>query len=263
MRPQGRSTTAERLRERVRKGYAAAVAESTCAEIARRIGYTPEQLARIPSGCNFGFGCGNPVALAQLKSGEAVLDLGCGAGADVFLAAGAVGTDGRAVGVDLTPHMLDQARAATRLGEHAPAEFHEAPIEELPFEDASMDAVISNGVINLSPERDRALKEAHRVLRSGGRLVISDLTVEAEIDPAVARTAQLYLGTLLTAADYATRILEAGFRDVEILREIDYGRLILSRSQEFRRAAEEDAVPSDRLQSFFENLRSFELRARK
>ncbi len=262
-RPGETRTAAERIRETIREAYGGASAETNAHEIALRIGYTPEQLASIPPAANFGYGCGNPVLLAKLVPGEVVLDLGSGSGIDVLLAARAVGRQGRATGIDMTPQMLRQANAAAGESGFDAAEFHEATIEALPCEDASIDVVLSNGVLNLSPERERALREAHRVLRPDGRLVLSDLAIEGELDPAMAHTAQLYLGTLLTSADYVVQILSAGFREVEISREFAYGRRVLAHNTGFARVAAQEGVARESLESFFDQLASFELRARK
>jgi arsenite methyltransferase len=143
--------------------------------------YTDEQLAHLPEGVrDWALGVGNPIAWAQLREGEVVADLGCGAGIDTLLAAEAVGPAGRAIGVELLPEMLSRARAHAAEAGAANVEFHEAEMEALPLPDDSVDVVISNGAINLSARKSRVLAEAHRVLRPGGRLCVSDLTIREE-----------------------------------------------------------------------------------
>ena len=195
-----RPTDPDALRRAVAEGYAriaeggdAGCCSSGCgcgapADISREVGYRDADLAAIPADADLGLGCGNPVALADLQPGETVLDLGSGAGMDAFLAASKVGPGGRVIGVDMTPAMLERARRNAEQGGHANVEFREGLIEALPLDDASVDAILSNCVINLSPQKDRAFREARRVLRPGGRMVAAAVllstleTVRAVID---------------------------------------------------------------------------------
>ena len=255
--------TPDEIRALVREGYSATAPEPAADEIALRIGYTREQLASLPPGANVGFGCANPIALADLAPGETVVDLGSGAGVDVFLAARAVGPRGRAIGIDMTPKMLEQARAAARLSDLDNTEFHEGAIESLPLEDASVDVVISNGVINYSPERERTFREALRVLRPGGRLVVADLALARPPAPKLARIARSYLGNIGRAEDYPTAIRAAGFRDVKIDRELGYGRLVFAEIQGFRAAASEDGASDQAVEQLLDDLSSLLVRARK
>ena len=190
-----------------------------------QIGYTAEQAAAIPDGANLGLGCGNPIAHAALKPGEAVLDLGSGGGIDCFLAAREIGPAGRAIGVDMTPAMLDRARAlAAKLGV-ANVEFRLGEIEHLPVADASVDCIISNCVVNLSPDKLQVFREALRVLRPGGRLVVSDLVLTRELSPELRRDVSLYVGCVAGAsleADYLQLMRDAGFAQVEILERTGY-----------------------------------------
>jgi len=200
-----------------------------------RLGYTPEQAAAIPEGADLGLGCGNPIAHADVKTGETVLDLGCGAGIDVFLAAQKVGPQGRAIGVDMTAAMIERARAGARRGGATNVEFRLGEIEHLPVADASVDAVISNCVINLSPEKAQVFREAKRVLRPGGRLVVSDLVWERAVPDDVRARVDALCGCVAGASlkpDYLRLIEEAGFRDVEVVEEGRYAEPALAPAEE-------------------------------
>ncbi|NPV59865.1 MAG: arsenite methyltransferase [Actinobacteria bacterium] len=191
-------------------------------DISSKIGYSTEELESIPEGANLGLGCGNPVALASLKDGETVLDLGSGPGLDCFLAANRVGENGRVIGVDMTPEMLERARENARRGGYQNVEFRLGEIENLPVADASVDVVISNCVINLSPDKPRVFREAFRALKPGGRLMVSDIVLEGELPPAVRESAAAYVGCISGAMgreDYLNTIREAGFVEVEVVEE--------------------------------------------
>jgi len=189
------------------------------------LGYTPEQRAAIPAGADLGLGCGNPLAHAALQPGETVLDLGSGAGIDCFLAAREVGPGGRVIGVDMTAAMLERARGnAVKVGSRN-VEFRLGEIEHLPMPDASVDAIISNCVVNLSPDKPQVFREALRVLRPGGRLVVSDLVLVRELGDALRRDVDLYVGCVAGASlkcEYLRLIGEAGFRDVQVVEEHGY-----------------------------------------
>lgn len=190
-----------------------------------QLGYTAEQAAAIPEGANLGLGCGNPIAHATLAPGEVVLDLGSGAGIDCFLASREVGPQGRAIGVDMTPAMIERARANAAKHGYANVEFRLGEIESLPVADASVDAIISNCVVNLSPDKPRVFREALRVLRPGGRLVLSDLVLTRELDDRLRHDVDLYVGCVAGAsleADYLRMIREAGFADVTVLSRSAY-----------------------------------------
>jgi SAM-dependent methyltransferase len=191
-----------------------------------QLGYTAEQAAAVPEGANLGLGCGNPLAHAGLRTGEVVLDLGSGAGIDCFLAAREVGPYGRAIGVDMTASMIEKARAnAVRAGA-TNVEFRLGEIEHLPLPDDSVDVVISNCVINLSPDKRQVFREALRVLRPGGRLVVSDLVLTSELPEELRKNVDLYVGCVAGASvreDYLRLMREAGFADVEIVAESGYG----------------------------------------
>lgn len=192
------------------------------ADISRNIGYTDEDINSAPDGANLGLGCGNPLALASLKEGETVLDLGSGAGFDCFLAAKRVGKSGKVIGVDMTPEMLERARENTRKNNYTNTEFRLGEIEALPVADNSVDVIISNCVINLSVDKQRVFQEAYRVLKPGGRLMVSDIVLERELPEAVRQSIKAYIGCVSGAmleADYLGAIEEAGFKDVRVADE--------------------------------------------
>jgi len=183
------------------------------------IGYSMDDLKSVPEGANLGLGCGNPVALASLKEGETVLDLGSGAGFDAFLSAQRVGKSGKVIGVDMTPEMLAKARENAEKGGYLNVEFRQGEIENLPVDDKSVDVIISNCVINLSPDKPQVFKEAFRVLKPGGRLMVSDMVLLKELPARVKKSAEAYAGCIAGAAmkdDYLKMIREAGFKDVKI-----------------------------------------------
>jgi len=193
--------------------------------VLEQIGYTKEQAAAIPGEANLGLGCGNPLAHARLQAGETVLDLGSGAGIDCFLASREVGERGRVIGVDMTPAMVERARANARKHGYGNVEFRLGEIEHLPAADESVDAVISNCVVNLSPDKPQVFREALRVLRPGGRLLVSDLVLTMPIPPEARESVEMYVGCVAGASrkeEYLKTIRDAGFADVEIVSESGY-----------------------------------------
>ena len=198
---------------------------SSVEEISTGIGYSPEEMKSVPEGANLGLGCGNPVALASLREGETVVDLGSGAGFDAFLAARAVGKSGRVIGVDMTPEMIDKARGNARKGDYGNVEFRLGEIENLPVADQTADAIISNCVINLSPDKGRVFREAFRVLRPGGRLMVSDLVLLNRLSDEVAESVEAYVGCVAGAVikeDYLREMRDAGFAEVQIVGETKF-----------------------------------------
>lgn len=186
--------------------------------VAEAFGYSPEELASIPAEANMGLSCGNPTAFATLRPGETVVDLGCGGGLDVFLAADKVGPTGKAIGIDMTPEMLELARrnAAGRSN----VEFHQATIANLPLPDASVDCVISNCVINLAPDKPTVFREIARVLKPGGRLAVSDIALKQPLPPELGNDLMAYVGCVAGAIlidDYRSCLADAGFDAVEII----------------------------------------------
>jgi arsenite methyltransferase len=167
-----------------------------------------------------GLSCGNPTATAHIRLGEVVVDLGSGGGLDVFLAAKMVGPEGRAIGIDMTPAMIERARANAAAGEYTNVEFHLSTIDNIPLPDASVDCVISNCVLNLAPDKPAVFREIARVLKPGGRLAVSDIALKGELPEAIARSMAAYVGCIAGAIrvdDYRAGLLAAGFEHVEIV----------------------------------------------
>ena len=194
-------------------------------DISKRIGYSEEELKIVPEGANLGLGCGNPVALASLKQGEIVLDLGAGAGFDCFLAANQVGKAGKVIGVDMTAEMIDKARENARKGSYENVEFRLGEIENLPVADNHADIIISNCVINLSPDKKRVFQEAFRVLKPGGRLMVSDIVLLKELPEEIKNSVAAYIGCLAGAVskkDYLGAIQEAGFQETKVMDEVTF-----------------------------------------
>lgn len=186
---------------------------------ARTLGYSDADLTAAPDGANLGLGCGNPVALASVEPGQTVLDLGSGAGFDAFLAARAVGSTGRVIGVDMTPEMLAKARANAKKSGHGQVEFRLGEIEALPVADSTVDVIISNCVINLCPDKRPVYREAFRVLKPGGRLAVSDVVAREELPESVKRDLALHSGCLAGAtpqAELLAILQEAGFVDIVV-----------------------------------------------
>ncbi len=193
--------------------------------ISKAIGYTDEEMTSVPEGANLGLGCGNPVALASLTRGETVLDLGSGAGFDCFLAASKVGKKGKVIGVDMTPEMIETARENARKGNYENVEFRLGEIENLPAADNSVDVIISNCVINLSPDKPRVFNEAFRVLRPGGRLMVSDIVLLKELPDSIRNSIAAYVGCISGAVkkdEYLATIKKAGFTKVRIIDETPF-----------------------------------------
>ena len=217
---------AEHLLDSVRSKYSA-VAESALSSdhagvkaVAEALGYTAEELTSIPAAANMGLSCGNPTATAHLKPGEVVVDLGSGGGLDVFLAAKMVGPTGRAIGIDMTPAMLDRARANAAAGGYSNVEFYLSTIDKIPLPDASVDCVISNCVLNLAPDKPAVFREIARVLKPGGRVAVSDIALKHELPEAVSRSIAAYVGCIAGAIridDYRAGLLAACFQHVEIV----------------------------------------------
>ena len=233
----------DEIKKVVKDGYTNIASSSGCCgscscnsnRIAQRqsgqIGYTDEEMKQVPSGSNLGLGCGNPTAIASLKLGDTVLDLGSGAGFDAFLAANKVGKAGKVIGVDMTDEMLIKAKVNAGLGNYTNVEFRKGDIEKLPIEDQTIDVIISNCVINLAPNKMKVFKEAYRVLRKGGRLMVSDVVLTKPLPDKIKNDKELLVGCVSGAIlkqDYLDLLNKAGFTDITILKETpaflkDYG----------------------------------------
>jgi SAM-dependent methyltransferase len=269
MSSQGRLGDADELREQVRSGYTR-VAEGADADRAeqasRRVGYESSQLSEVPDGANLGVGCGNPTAIDSLMPGEVVVDLGSGAGMDSFLAARAVGPEGRVIGVDMTDAMLEKARANAEKGGFHNVEFRKGLIEALPIEDESVDVIISNCVINLSPEKHRVYAEAHRVLRPGGRVMVSDVVLERPLPEAVLQSVDAWVGCVGGAslrADYLDTVRKAGFSRVEVTRESCFGQMISLDDPEVEKVIDRLGLTPEQVDDYRKAVTSLHIRAVK
>jgi SAM-dependent methyltransferase len=197
----------------------------TAREISRNVGYSEGEISSVPEGANLGLGCGNPIALASIEEGETVLDLGSGAGFDCFLAAQRVGAQGKVIGVDMTHEMLDKARGNARRANYTNVEFRLGEIEHLPAADDSVDVIISNCVINLSPDKLQVFREAFRVLKPGGRLMVSDIVLLKELPQWIRESAAAYVGCIsgaLLKEEYLATIEKAGFETVVVHDESEF-----------------------------------------
>jgi arsenite methyltransferase len=224
----------EEIRKHVRDRYTTAATQRlSCGQsagccrggveiLSKRVGYSDEDLKTVPEGANLGLGCGNPLALASLREGETVLDLGSGGGFDCFLAARQVGRNGKVIGVDMTPEMLERARGNARKGDYGNVEFRLGEIENLPVADNEADIVISNCVINLSPSKERVFQEAFRALKPGGRLMISDIVLRKDLPEEIRNSISAYTACVAGATrkeKYVDTIRAAGFEEVQVLQE--------------------------------------------
>jgi SAM-dependent methyltransferase len=232
--------------------------------LAERIGYRDEEIAAVPEGANLGLGCGAPLQFLALREGEAVLDLGSGAGFDAFLAAREVGPRGRVIGVDMTPEMLERARQNAERSGLRQVEFRAGRIEALPLDDASVDAVISNCVINLVPDKSAVYREIARVLRPGGRMVVSDIVLDALLPPLVAESVAALTGCVAGAAlrgHYLATIAAAGLVDVEVVKDAGFGELVQDLvPAEMRARAEAEGID---VHAVAQTVRSITVRARR
>ena len=212
--------------EQVRSKYASVAASGLSSDhagvraVAEAFGYSPEELASIPAEANMGLSCGNPTAFAHLRLGETVVDLGCGGGLDVLLAARKVGPTGKAIGIDMTPEMIERARRNAAAQGLANVAFHLATIDQLPLSAGSVDCVISNCVINLAPDKRAVFREVFRILKPGGRLAVSDIALKRPLPDDLERNIMAYIGCVAGAvliADYERDLREAGFNAVQVV----------------------------------------------
>jgi len=234
--------------------------------ISRNIGYSDEELASIPEGANLGLGCGNPIALASLTEGEIVLDLGSGAGFDCFLAANKVGKRGRVIGVDMTPEMIKKARENAKKGNYQNVEFRLGEIENIPAADSSVDVVISNCVINLSPDKSRVFREAFRVLKPGGRLMVSDIVLLKELSEFIRNSIAAYVGCISGAMmkdDYIEVVKKAGFREVRIMDETLFPIECMANDPSAEAIINKMDIPSDETNSLADSVLSIKVQGIK
>lgn len=224
----------EKVRKAVRERYGKIAKTETCGcgcnSTSQQIGYSKSELGSVPEGADLSLGCGNPVALASLKEGETVVDLGSGGGLDCFLAAKKVGAKGKVIGIDMTSEMLERARANCKKGGYKNVEFRLGEIENMPVADNTADIIISNCVINLSPDKHRVFKEAFRVLKPKGRLMISDMVVLSDLPEKVKNNVLAYVGCVAGADkkdEYLGKIKQAGFGQIEVVKEDHLPEMLL------------------------------------
>jgi arsenite methyltransferase len=269
---------AEELVERVRERYGKiALGEETgcCGPkaataccggdgaLSLQLGYRTKDLGRVPEGANLGLGCGAPLEALALAPGETVLDLGSGPGLDCLLAAEQVGPKGRVVGVDMTPAMLERARKNAAAGGFANVEFREGRLESLPLGDASVDAVTSNCVINLVPDKAAVFRQVARVLKPGGRLVISDIVLDGRLPEVLERDLYAYVGCVSGAVDrrdYFALLEAAGLGPIEVLKDVDYMAAIGGIPEAIQRLLETNGIRTEEVAG---KIRSLTFRARK
>ena len=241
----------------------ATAAPTTAAEIGCAVGYDETELSSVPEGANLGLGCGNPVALASLAAGETVVDLGSGAGFDCFLAAERVGPEGRVIGVDMTPEMLERARENARKGGYGNVEFRLGEIEALPVPDASVDVVISNCVLNLSGDRPRVLAEVRRVLKPGGRAMISDLVSDRPVPDFVAASKESLVACLpVPVREYEEDLAAAGLAEISVEPRQRYPADILGDPQ-VQAVIRRDPAREQEVRDFVESIHGGTIRAVK
>lgn len=212
--------------EEVQKRYAAVARSKTSSAqegvraVAQAFGYAPEELAAIPAEANMGLSCGNPTAFARLRPGETVVDLGCGGGLDVLLAAPRLGPTGKAIGIDMTPEMIERAKRNAAKQGVSNVEFHLAKIDQLPLQDSSADCIISNCVINLVPQKSTVFREMFRVLKPGGRVAVSDIALKKPLPAEINQNLLAYIGCIAGAIlieDYIRQLESAGFEAVQVI----------------------------------------------
>ena len=272
----------DEVRKTVREGYAriAKQERSCCAPVSsccgnsadlaqtvsKNIGYTDEELGSVPDGANLGLGCGNPVALASLAEGETVLDLGSGAGFDCFLAAKRVGKEGKVIGVDMTSEMIEKARESARRGGYQNVEFRLGEIENIPAADNSVDVIISNCVINLSPDKGKVFQEAFRVLKPGGRLMVSDIVLLKELPDFIRSSIAAYVGCVggaMLKDDYIEAIRKAGFGEVKIIGETSFPIESIANDPTAKALIDKMNIPSEEIKDIANSVLSIKVQGIK
>ncbi|MFC1974078.1 arsenite methyltransferase [Chloroflexota bacterium] len=274
----------EEIRKAVREGYgkiavqdarnASGCGLNSCAcgcsvgsseyTVSKAIGYSDAEISAVPDGANLGLGCGNPTAVASLKEGEVVLDLGSGAGFDCFLAADRVGVSGMVIGVDMTAEMIEKARENAKKGGYRNVEFRLGEIENLPVADNMVNVVISNCVVNLSPDKKRVYEEVFRVLKPGGRIMVSDIALLKELPAALKGNMAAYVGCVAgatTREEYLATVAAAGFKDVEIVNEVNVKGLYDEATVSF--GLTEDEITKEQLREAGDSMISMHIQAIK
>jgi SAM-dependent methyltransferase len=239
---------------------------NSAADISKVIGYSAEELESLPEGANLGLGCGNPVALAALNEGDTYLDLGSGAGIDCFLAAKKVGKSGKVIGVDMTPEMLDKARENAKNSNFENVEFRLGEIEHLPVADNSVDVITSNCVINLSTDKSAVFNEAYRVLKPGGKLMISDIVLLKPLPQEILDSIEAYVGCVSGAMlkdEYLKLVKEAGFNDVEIVGETGFNTDAWIKDPIAKSIIEGLKIPTEKVEEFGSSIVSLKFSAIK
>ena len=271
----------EEIKKVVRERYAKMVkressccgtTESSCGSsnsahvISKEIGYSEDDLKAVPEDSNLGLGCGNPVALASLREGETVLDLGSGAGFDCFLAANKVGKNGKVIGVDMTPEMIEKARENERRGNYENVEFRLGEIENLPVADNSVDVILSNCVIVLSPDKSRVFSEAFRVLKPGGRLMISDIVLLRQLPDFLKNSIEAYIGCVsgaMTKHEYMREIEAAGLHNIKILDETSFPIEHITSNQTISSIIDKFKLPPEKVKEIASSVLSIKVYATK
>jgi SAM-dependent methyltransferase len=271
----------KKIKKIVREGYARIVKnKSTCCgsvdvccgnstnpdDISVALGYSKKQLKSVPDESNLGLGCGNPTAIASLKEGEIVLDLGSGAGFDCFLAANRVGVKGKVIGIDMTPEMIEKAELNVKKNGYSNVEFRLGEIERLPVESNFVDVVISNCVINLSPNKKQVFNETYRVLKPGGRLVVSDIVLLKDLPDYIKDSVEAYVGCVSGAIlkdEYIKLIEEAGFQDIVIADETSFSIDLMINDPAAQAIIKKTEIPDEALKSIGGYIVSIKLTANK
>ncbi len=281
MRKEETAMTKTGIKEAVKKRFEAAVQSSGCGcsgkragapapefieKASRLAGYTDAQLESVPDGANLGLGCGNPVALAAIKKGDTVLDLGSGAGVDCFLASNIVGPEGRVIGVDMTSAMVERAKENAWNNNYRNVEFRLGEIENLPVDSGTVDVVISNCVINLSSDKPAVFREAFRALKPGGTMLVSDMVLLAELPDSVRNSVDAYVrcvGGASLKGDYLRAVKEAGFRDVTIVGESSFPAELIAEQPVLKELIASLRISMAEVQRIGKSVVSMKLSARK
>lgn len=273
----------EQIQKNVKSGYADIVKRTTkksflprlfqccdpkvmAADIGKKIGYSEEELKNVPDDANLGIGCGNPTAFASIKKGETILDLGSGAGFDCFLASRATGDTGKVIGVDITPEMVAQAKKNAEKGNYKNIEFKVGEIENLPVESSSVDLIISNCVINLSNQKEQIFKEAYRVAKLKGRIMISDIILLNDLPDYVKNSVEGHIACLTGAVrkeDYINAISKAGFTDISIDKQAPFPIELMLNDPIAQTIVRENNLTEKEISAIADSIASISISARK